>query len=104
MPRHVVSAKHDALLAAISPLSDRFLVSGENAGLHILIKCKERISEQELVMRAEHAGVRVYGLSEYDIGDGKEAEENQGTVLLGYANLSKEEIERGAELLCKAYS
>ena len=101
--RSIYKAKHDALLSALSPLSDRFWISGENAGLHILLKSKKETAESELVLMAENVGVRVYGLSEYDIGENEKNGGNPGTVLLGYANLSKEEIEKGAGLLCEAY-
>ena len=81
-------AKHDALLAALEPLEGAFSVSGEYAGIHILLKSREELSEEEMVARAAEKGVRVYGLSEFDIRTRKE-EKEAGTVLLGYASLGK---------------
>ncbi len=101
--RGIYRAKHDALLAALSPLADKFDVSGEHAGIHILLHSKKGRTEQELVRAAMEAGVRIYGLSEFDIG-GLGQKEGTGTVLLGYASLSGEEIEQGAKILSAALS
>ncbi len=101
--RGIYRAKHDALLAALSPLSDVFTVSGEHAGIHLLLHSKKGRTEQELVRAAKEAGVRIYGLSEFDIGNlGRD--EGEGTVLLGYASLTRDEIEQGAALLAAALS
>ncbi|MCD2491261.1 PLP-dependent aminotransferase family protein [Lacrimispora sp. NSJ-141] len=106
--RGIYKAKHDALLTALLPLAKEYSISGEHAGIHILLKSVRGVSEERLVSLAEEAGVRVYGLSEFGIGDGNSPQEIQkdrsGTVLLGYANLSREEIEKGADLLCRAFS
>ncbi len=101
--RGIYRAKHDVLLSALSPLREDFAVSGEHAGIHILLHSKKGRTEQELVQAAKQAGVRIYGLSEFDIGK-PEREVEGGTVLLGYASLSAEKIEQGARLLLAALS
>ncbi len=102
--RGIYKAKHDALLAALFPLSESFTVSGEYAGIHILLKSRRGHTEEELIQAAGSVGVRVYGLSEFDIGKQEQGKEETGTVLLGYASLGKEEIERGAGLLARIFS
>ena len=99
--RGIYRAKHDAILRALSPLSDTFTISGERAGIHILLHSKNGRTEQELVRTAKDGGVRVYGLSEFDIGESGRKERG-GTVLLGYASLTREKIEQGAALLAAA--
>ena len=105
--RGIYKAKHDELLAALSPLSEEFSVSGEHAGIHLLLTSRRGLAEKELVSRAESVGVRVYGLSEFDIGEKerirKGNDERAGTVLLGYASLERREIKEGAALLAKAF-
>lgn len=88
-------AKHDLILNEVQQFSE-FLVSGENAGIHLLLTSKEKKKEQELVDQAWQKGVRVYGLSEYYI-EGTERRED--TIVLGYANLSEKEILEGLEIL-----
>ena len=99
--RSVYREKHDSLLAALSPLGDGFQVSGEYAGLHLLLTHRE-MPERELVRLAEEAGVGVYGLSSYFIGEPEKGEGSR-TVILGYASLTAEEIRRGAEGLVQAW-
>ena len=56
----------------------------------------------ELAVRAQAAGVRVYGISESFIHP--EHNVYPSTVMLGYANLREEEIEKGCRLLEKAWA
>lgn len=98
--RALYKGRHDVLLCQLESLSDRFIISGENAGLHVLLKSKNELSEKELIDRAARAGVKVYPLSAYDIGD---TAPERNTVILGYANCDETQIKEGVELLCKAW-
>ncbi len=98
--RGIYKAKHDAFLNEAKLLEKDFQISGEYAGLHILLTDRRGRTEAELIEKARQAGVKVYGLSQYFI------EEYQGrpaTIVAGYARLSEEEILRGAELLRKGW-
>ena len=61
-------------------------------------------------MSARAEGVKVYPLSEYEIGNNQESREpqeevHQGpAVILGYATLSEREIAEAAKRLQKAWS
>lgn len=77
-------------------------IIGENAGLHLLLVPGVGLSESELVERAAAAGVRIRGLSEYF---SKGIQSNpQSTVLLGYSNLTEEDISKAVALLDLAWS
>ena len=113
--RKIYKAKHELLLERLKPFRSAFTVSGENAGLHLLLTSKNGLSEREMVQRAAGQGVRVYGLSHCmreEAADGewsaakedggteqKKAEEEGGTVLLGFGGLSHEQIEEGIRRL-----
>lgn len=99
--RAVYKGKHDALLTELRALEDRFDIKGENAGIHVLLTSRENISERNLMEKAAERGVRVYGFSGYFIRQPKKVE--QGTVVLGYANLSEDEIRAGIALLSEAW-
>ena len=58
------------LLSCLKEMDAEFSVSGENAGVHLLLHFNEGISEKELIRQAEEEGVKVYGLSEYFVGRG----------------------------------
>ncbi len=99
--RKVYKEKHDFLMEELKPFLKDFLLSGENAGLHVLLTDRRGRSEAELKESAMKAGVRVYGLSEAWMGQGKKG--RQGTVLLGFGGLTKEQIKTGISLLAKAW-
>lgn len=94
--------KHDFLLDQLRGLERSFVLSGENAGLHVLLKSRRGVPERELVQAAYRERIKVYGLSDSLTEDTDEKEE-QGTVLLGYGALTKEEIREGVERLKRAW-
>ena len=99
--RKVYRMKHDILLNALKPFEKLFTISGEDAGLHILLQSKSDISEEELVKKAKEKGVKVYGLSEYEIL--QKGEKGKATIILGYAGLKEREIVNGMERLQEAW-
>lgn len=97
--RSLYRTKHDTLLGELKGLAG-FEISGENAGLHILLTDKRGRTEQELIELAEKQAVKVYGLSDYYITD-KKGEHT--TVVLGYASLTTEQICEGVRRLKEAW-
>ena len=59
------------------------------------------MTEQEAIRRAAQEGVGVYGLSRYYVGESALPEVH--TVILGYANLSEEEIREAVKCLERAW-
>lgn len=88
--------KHDLLLRELKIYEDRVLVAGENAGLHIVVRFCTTISEDELIDQARKLKIALYPLSKHYI---KEVEQKYPTFLLGFANLSEEDIVEGIHLL-----
>lgn len=96
--RALYRSRHDALIEALRPLLDSCHISGENAGVHLLLDFHREIPEQELIRKAAKEGIRVYGLSDYCI---EKSRRRRPTILLGYANLTETQIREGAgELVC----
>ena len=99
--RKVYKSKHDLMVGKCRELEAQFELSGENAGLHVLLRSKTGKTEKELIARAAGCGIKVYGLSDgYITAEKPETH----TVLLGYGGLSEEEIKKGMEYLKKAWS
>lgn len=96
--RKIYRDKHDFMLNELRGMEKQFEISGENAGLHLLLRDKQGRSEEELVRQAKAAGVKVYGMSEFCVG-AIPPYWNEDTVVLGYASLSREQICKGMELL-----
>ncbi len=95
--------KHDFLLEQLKDFEQQFLISGENAGLHLLLTSKNKRTEQELIQKAKENGVRVYGLSDALFGQENADERYKNTILLGYGAFSVAEIKEGIALLKKAW-
>lgn len=98
--RALYKSRHDTLLTALRQMETKFHIMGEHAGVHLLLQFSERYTEQGLIAQAASVGVKVYGLSEYSV---ETNEKQKPTILLGYANLSEEEIRQAARLLDTAW-
>jgi len=113
--RKLYRAKHDLLLELLRPFEKRFVISGENAGLHILLTARDDVTEQELIERAAAEEVKIYGISECrmseDCGQRKMTRNGEkeitsdacASVLLGFGGMTKEQIEEGIKRLVKAW-
>lgn len=99
--RALYKSRHDVLLSALKCLQDRCDISGENAGVHLLLHFRNQTSEEELIARAAERGVRVYGLSGYDV---EPKPDRSATILLGYANMDEEKLRRAVQILNEAWS
>lgn len=98
--RALYKSRHDLMLESLRPLLGICEVSGENAGVHLLLKFRTGVPEEELICQAKECGIRVYGLSDYRI---RQMDGERATVLLGYANLSGGQIREAVRLLIQCW-
>lgn len=96
--RGIYRTKHDFLLNLLKQYPWVKKVSGDHAGLHVLVQVNSRLGEQELCRMAGERGVRVYGLSEYLVGEA-ELGQRDAVLLLGYGRLSEEDMVQGLSVL-----
>lgn len=131
--RTVYKSRHDVLLEELKDFQNICTISGENAGVHVLLTFHNGMGEEEAIRRAAEAGVGVYGLSRYFVGNeeedgqhctaapGEPIREKTGrgynctvrqkdgdrhdssTVILGYANVEEQEIRAAVALLRNAW-
>ena len=92
-------AKPDLLLAELEPFKKAFTISGEDAGLHLLLTAKGAVTEAQLLSAATEAGVKVYGMSENMV----ETDAPKATILLGFGSVSEPEMKEGLHRLQKAW-
>ena len=95
--RTIYRRKYDILIQSILKLNQDIEIFGADAGLHILLKVNNGMTENELVEIAHKNGIEVYGITSYYIDQNLNAE--YGYILIGYANLSETEISHGISLL-----
>ena len=126
--RKIYRSRHEVMLSCLAPFKGRFRITGENAGLHLLLTVKGKkdgMTEEKLIEKARQKGIRVYGLSDSFIreSDGEERQEGEmqerevqekeshrgnetnaaATVLLGFGGLSEEQMKEGLEALYAAW-
>ena len=90
--------KHDFMLKSLRCFKDTIIVSGENAGLHLVVSFQNGMTEEEITERAKNAGICLYSVKEHEIIPGAN---KHPTFLFGFAGLSEKEI---AENISKLHS
>lgn len=99
--RTLYRKKQALLLETIKKvMGEQVSISGQDAGLHIVLHVKSNYSADKLVETAKKAGVRVYSTSAYLIQD-KDA--CSIPILLGFGGLSPDGIKEGINRLHKAW-
>ncbi len=99
--RKVYKKKREVLANVIQKLMPGAEIIGANVGLHFLLRIRNGMNEDELIAAARRLGVKVYGLSQYAMGDGPAGQ--QPLILLGYAAMKEKDLETAAGLLKKAW-
>lgn len=98
--RGVYRSRHDFLLAELKKRRWVYSVSGDKAGLHLLVQVKSSLTECELCDMAREAGVKVSGITEYCLDERRNVVQEEAPVLLlGYGRLSESEILKGLDIL-----
>jgi len=94
--RNIYKNKRDLILQKLSPYRNKIKISGENSGLHMLIEFPEESDEAMVLQKARTAGLKLIGLSEYY--EVPPESDNKPTILLGYANLKENQIQKNLEV------
>lgn len=97
--RKVYRNKHDVLLESLKPFEKEFDISGEHAGLHVLLTAKKNTAEEVYIRAAAEKRIKVYGLSDSMVTKTK----GEATILLGFGGLKEDEIINGVTLLREAW-
>ncbi len=99
--RKLYRKKLECLVGALSPFYPEVTVSGEQAGMHIVLTVGTEQSEQALVDAAAKAGIRVFAMHNYDL-----AKQPSGLpkIVLGFGGLDEPEIQQGIDRLMAAWN
>ncbi len=99
--RRLCLKKRKALmdLIAKSPLGKRSAITGQDAGLHFLLKLDECDGEEAAAARALKLGVRIAPLSRYCAADNPKAHR---TFVVSYSSVPMDALPAVVDVLCKA--
>ncbi|MCI0524093.1 MAG: PLP-dependent aminotransferase family protein, partial [Acidobacteria bacterium] len=93
--RTLYEKRRQALVRALEThFADRVTILGENAGMHLMIKLRSRLGDEEVVERARGCGVGIVSARLYYLGGVRRDE-----FVLGYAALSERRIQEGIRRL-----
>ena len=77
-------------LLSASDQADRILVQGHEAGLHMLLRLKTALGDEDVERRLAEAGVRAASLMRYQMRPAAEA--RQGVMVVSYSDLEQEQL------------
>jgi GntR family transcriptional regulator / MocR family aminotransferase len=96
--RPIYRQRRDAVKGALARHLPELQPCGSAAGLHLMTWLPPGWDEAEIVARAAHRGVGIYGLRDY----WQEPEGAPGGLIFGYAGASEADIDEGIRLLAEA--
>ncbi len=99
--RTIYKKKRDTLVKAITEKNLGIEVLGADAGLHLLLRIPNHMSEEMLIKEALKHGVKTYGISQYYFDNS--CPQESPTLLLGFASISEDNIVKAVQLLQKAW-
>ncbi|MDF2543201.1 MAG: transcriptional regulator, GntR family with aminotransferase domain [Herbinix sp.] len=99
--RTIYRKKRELLVNQIQQLHQNIIISGADAGLHLLLKVNNGMTEEQLVTSAFLKGVKVYGISKYYYN--QENPIHFCSVLIGFAALSEDDITKAIKKLSEAW-
>ena len=100
--RKLYRKKLEKLTRALDDYMPTVLISGEQAGMHIVLTVDSESTDRELVEMAKLADIRVYALSEYH--QVSESIYNKPQVLIGFGGFVEAEIEPAIKALMNAWN
>jgi len=95
--RNIYRKKRELLVRNINGLNCGIEIIGADAGLHLLLKINNGMTEAELVFSALQKSLKVYGISNFY--SNKSNIDKTPTILIGFATLTDYEISRAINLL-----
>lgn len=99
--RTLYGRKRDHLISELERNDFPVSFLGTEAGLHLHMRLHTTAKERDLVEKAAQNDCKVYGMTDYYYNQNNP--NNSTELLLGYGNLSEEEITRGIQRLKKAW-
>lgn len=98
--RKIYKRKLEIIIKTMAAYDPLVTISGEQAGMHLLLTFESIKPESELIAHAKQAGIRIYGIREYV--STKENPFNKPKIVLGFGGIPAESLETSIERLMEA--
>ncbi|WP_203335042.1 PLP-dependent aminotransferase family protein [Planococcus beigongshangi] len=98
--RKLYKKKLEKLTATLASFAPAVKISGEQAGMHVVLTIETMFSEKQLIALAKDAGIRVFGLHSYDIG---KSESSSPRIVIGFGGMTEFQIEQGIHELMASW-
>ncbi|GLC90562.1 MocR-like pyridoxine biosynthesis transcription factor PdxR [Lysinibacillus piscis] len=99
--RKIYRKKHDKLTTALEQYTQAIHITGEQAGMHILLDVQHSLTEQQLQQLAREADIGIYPLSTYYL---HATPTTKTQFLLGFGGIPVHEIETAIETLMDCWA
>lgn len=99
--RNVYKRKRELLVSSIEKHNCPMEIRGAEAGLHLLLKVDNGMTEEQLVNSALEHGIKVYGISRY-YTDKRSVAANP-FLLIGFAAMSEDDLVKAVDILHRAW-
>ena len=99
--RNIYKKKREVLVKSLVDFKSEVEILGADAGLHLILKVKNGMTEKELETSALKESVRVYGISRYYLDESYM--DDSPKVLIGYATMTEKNIKEAVKKLYKAW-
>lgn len=84
------------LLELKEHFDEKYDITGQAAGLHMVVQFQHVTFTEELLERIQAARIKIYPVAEYSINH---KSEHQNEIIMGYAHLTFDEITKGVRML-----
>ncbi|TQR05136.1 PLP-dependent aminotransferase family protein [Psychrobacillus soli] len=98
--RKIYKRKLEIITKTIAAYDPLVTISGEQAGMHLLLTFQSMKPESELIARAKQAGIRIHGIQEYV--STKQNPFEKPKIVLGFGGIEAENLETSIEQLMDA--
>lgn len=102
--RKIYRKKIEKLTEALTPYTYAVKISGEQAGMHIVLSVSHHLSEQQLQTQAMKVGIHIASINYYRVKPITQNISNQHDFLLGFGGISEEDIIPSIDKLMAAWS
>lgn len=98
--RKLYKKKLEKLTATLALFAPAVKISGEQAGMHVVLTIQTSFSEKQLIGLAKDAEIRVFGLHSYDI---EKSESPSPRIIIGFGGMTEPQIEQGIHELMASW-